>query len=449
MEAWAEKYRPKQIQEMVGNPKAIDVLTAWLKEWRHGVPSKRTALLYGASGTGKTSAARVVASGLGHDFIETNAAEKRTQGVIERTVGEAAASRTLDPGMEGKLIVIDEVDGIHGRADYGGMRALSVAMRKSRQPILLIANDPYRLTREFRARCLMVEFRRIGQGTIVKVLKTICTREGVDTDEKVLRVIASKAGGDLRAAINDLQAASQGSEKVEVQDTEPLKVRDTEVGEFDTVKRILKTTSCDMARLAMRESSKPPEEVIKWVAENVPVEYEDSGDLAAAMNYVSRADVFLGRIMRRQDWGLYKYASDLMSAGVATAKKREYHGWKRFQYPQIFSILGRTKKDREMRNAISGKVGRICHVSGRVAKRDFLPMLEIAMKGDLDMAARMASQLDFDQEEIDFLTGDEKLSKKIHTEAERILRVRLRARMRREEIAGSKQVSLFEFKNGS
>lgn len=446
MEAWAEKYRPRQIREIVGNPKAIDALQTWLGGWRHGIPSKKAVLLHGPSGTGKTSAARAIAVELGHDFIETNAAETRTQSVINRIVGEATSSRTLDPGMEGKIIIIDEVDGIHGRADYGGMRALSAAMRKTRQPVVLIANDPYKLSRDFRARCLMVDFRRIGQGTIVKVLKEICTQEGVTTDEKALKVIASKAGGDLRAAINDLQAASQGREKVEVQDLETLGVRDTTVGEFDTVKRILKATSCEAARLAMWESSKPPEEVIKWVVENVPVEYEDTEDLAAAMNYVSRADVFLGRIMRRQDWGLYKYASDLMSAGVAMAKKKEYHGWKRFQYPQIFSIMGRTKKERELRNSISKKVGAKCHVSSKVAKRDFLPMLEIAMKSDLDMAARVSSQLDFSQEEIGSIVDDEKLSKKAYLEAERVTRERLKAHLRREELAGSKQVSLFEFK---
>ncbi len=180
--------------------------------------------------------------------------------------------------------------------------------------------------------------------------------------------------------------------------------------------------------------------------ENVPVEYEDTEDLAAAMNYVSRADVFLGRIMRRQDWGLYKYASDLMSAGVAMAKKKEYHGWKRFQYPQVFSIMGRTKKERELRNSISKKVGAKCHVSSKVAKRDFLPMLEIVMKSDLDMAARVSSQLDFSQEEIGSIVDDEKLSKKAYLEAERVTRERLKAHLRREELAGSKQVSLFEFK---
>jgi replication factor C large subunit len=446
MLTWVEKYRPQSLKKVAGNPTAIKTLIKWVEEWRKGKPKKRAILLHGPPGTGKTSAAYALARELGYDCIELNASDSRTKDVINRVVGNASTLGTLSPDIEKKILIIDEVDGIHGKADYGGLAALRKWIKTTLQPLILIANDPWSLPKEFRAQCEMVAFKRIDQRTIVRVLKEICSAEGISTDEKVLKLIATNANGDLRSAINDLQSLSEGRKTLSLEDTDVLTLRDSEMRIFDTLIRIFKGTSCDRAIEAIRESGEQPETIMKWVAENLPVEYEDPDDLARGFDSISRADVFMGRIMRRQDWSLLKYVIDFMSAGVAMAKKERYHKWSRYQYPETFALYSRTKKQREIIDAIAAKLqgkkdGHTkCHGSKRLMKLEFLPLLRIVLKNNFEMGAKMASELNLALEEIQFFVADAELAKKIYNKAAEITAERIRS-----SISGRKQFSLFEF----
>ncbi len=118
MTTWVEKYRPQSLKNVAGNPGAIQKLVSWAEEWKGGIPKKKAVLLYGPPGTGKTSAAYALARDLNYDTIELNASDTRTHGIINRIVGSASTSGTLSPG-KGKIIILDEVDGIHGKSDRG------------------------------------------------------------------------------------------------------------------------------------------------------------------------------------------------------------------------------------------------------------------------------------------------------------------------------------------
>jgi replication factor C large subunit len=448
MKTWVEKYRPRTLKEVAGNPRAIAALLAWVREWKTGMPKKRALLLYGPPGSGKTSAAYALARDLNYDYIELNASDWRTRDVINRIVGSASRFGTLDPEREKKVIILDEVDGIHGRAEYGGLAALKKLITQSRHPIILIANDPWKLPPEFRGLTQMVEFKRINQRTVLRVLKEICRREGIIAEEKVLKIIAANSNGDLRSAINDLQALAEGKEKLTLADVELLTMRDVEIKIFDTLVRILKTTSIERAREAVRESGEEPDTILKWLAENLPLEYRDPEDLAEAYNYLSRADVFQGRILRRQDWGLLSYMIDLMSAGVALAKKRKYHGYTRYQYPKIFAMYAKVRGERQSLDALAEKLqGKKdahlkIHASKRVIKEQFIPMLEVLMKHSTEMAALAASELELELKDIKLLTGDEKLAGEIYKQAEEITKERLKRLAKGDR---TKQVSLREF----
>ncbi|MFQ5975349.1 MAG: replication factor C large subunit [Candidatus Hydrothermarchaeales archaeon] len=439
---WSEEFRPQKILDVLGNPKAVNALMGWIGGWKEGKVSKNAVLLYGPTGTGKTSAAYSLANELNFDRIELNASDTRTKDVINRIVGSASSSGTLDIEKKRKIIIVDEVDGIHGRKDYGGLSALKNAIKKTRQPIILMANDPWSLPQDFRRLCLIVEFRKINQRTVLKTLKSICRRKGIEADERALKIIATNANGDLRSAINDLQALSVGNPDLKFSDIEILTLRDSETKIFHTIAQILKTNSCDRAREAMWDSNEQPETILNWIVENVPIEYTDPEDLARAFNYISRADVFMGRIIRRQSWGLLSYASDLMSVGVATSKKQKYHGFSKYQYPSTFALMARTRKERNLSNAISKKVSNVCHVSGKVAKAEFLPMLDIVLNNDPYMGARISSELELGLEEIESFVDDEKQAKHIYNASEDIRKEKLKASLHKDAV---KQVSLSEF----
>jgi replication factor C large subunit len=447
MKIWVEKYRPEKLRDVAGNPTSIKTIVEWSEGWREGMPKKRAILLYGPAGTGKTSVAYALARELNYDYIELNASDTRTHDVINRVVGSASSLSTLNPEYEKKVIILDEVDGIHGKSDYGGLSALKKWVRLSLQPIILIANDPWSLPRDFRSLTLMVSFKRINQRTVLKILKNICSSEGIETDEKVLKIIAANANGDLRSAINDLQALSEGKKKLSLPDIDILTMRDSEVKIFDTLIRIFKTTSCERAREAVWDSGEDPDTLLKWIVENVPREYEDPEDLAKAFNYLSRADIFKGRIIRRQDWGLLAYVTDLMSAGVAVSKKNKYKKFTRYQYPQVFALYARTKKQRAVMDSIAEKIiGRRdttnekTHCSKKEAKEEYIPMLRIILNNDQEMGSKLASELELTLEEIQFFVKEEALAKKIYDRSKKITAERIKGRIRKE-----KQASLAEF----
>jgi replication factor C large subunit len=446
MDTWVEKYRPKSLGEVAGNPGAIKAIAKWAGEWNEGVPEKRVVLVHGPAGVGKTSIAIALAKELGYDSIELNASDVRTYPVINRLVGTASRQHTLASTAEKRIIILDEVDGIHGKSDYGGLKALKKLVKETLHPMVLIANDPWVLPRDFRSLTLMVPLKRIDQRTVLGVLKEICTKEGISTEERVLKIIAVNANGDLRSAINDLQALTEGRRKLGLGDIDVLTIRDSEIKIFDTLIRIFKTTSCDRAREAINESGEDLDLIMKWVVENLPREYVEPEDLALAYERLSKADIYKGRIMRRQAWKLLSYSIDMMSAGVATAKKHKYNRYTRYQYPQVFALYSSTKKKRAIMDSIADKIkGRKStlnekvHCSKKLAIREFFPLLELVMNHDPAMGAGIASELGLELEEIKYFTEDGNANK-IYEDSKRITTERLRDAWRRD-----RQVSLTGF----
>ena len=155
MLAWVEKYRPTSLDEVVGNPAAIADLRKWAAGWVKGRPDKKAVILQGDPGIGKTTAALALAREMGWTLIEMNASDSRNADAIERVATRGSVLQTFSPTGEflrteqggRKLIVLDEADNVFGREDKGGIAAIVSLIQNTRQPVILIANDYYALTR--------------------------------------------------------------------------------------------------------------------------------------------------------------------------------------------------------------------------------------------------------------------------------------------------------------
>ena len=132
---WSEKYRPKNIIDLVGNEEARKSLVEWFTNWKKGT---KPILLVGPPGIGKTTLANLAAKQFGYDLISINASDVRNKQNIEETLSPVLGNQTV---LGTPMIFIDEVDGIHGRADYGGAQAIINILKESTVPIVLAANS--------------------------------------------------------------------------------------------------------------------------------------------------------------------------------------------------------------------------------------------------------------------------------------------------------------------
>ncbi|MHC1600680.1 MAG: AAA family ATPase, partial [Candidatus Methanospirareceae archaeon] len=171
---WTEKYRPKELREVVGNEKAIEELSEWAEDV-FKAKSKKAAILYGPAGCGKTSAAYALASEKGWEVIELNASDQRNAGVIKRIVEPASTSNTFSHTT--RLIILDEADNLHGKEDRGGTKAITEIVKRSTQPIILTANDKYKMGQGLQRYCETIEFKRIEEKLIFRILKRLTRYE--------------------------------------------------------------------------------------------------------------------------------------------------------------------------------------------------------------------------------------------------------------------------------
>lgn len=372
---WVQKHKPKNLKEFVGQKDAVDQFLKWINRWR---PSK-ALLFYGPAGTGKTVLIEAYCSENKIDLIELNASDYRSASQIKEVLGRSVQQQSLF--KRGKLFMIDEIDGIAGKEDFGGVGEIIDIIKKSQFPIILTANNPWDTKlRNLRQYCQLVQFKKIHVFDIEKRLKEICDKENIKYDKDFLRQLAKRSDGDLRSAINDLETISQGKKEVTVHDLEVLGYRERETSIFDALKMIFKTRTALAAKLSINDVDKDPDEIFWWIENNIANEYERPEEIARAFDMLSKADIFKKRISSRQNWRFKAYMIDLMTGGVATAKKEMYRKFTKYQYPSNIMVLGRTKVDRKELKEVLKKLSEDLHCSTRTVRRDFLPFFKIMLK---------------------------------------------------------------------
>ena len=380
---WTEKYRPKTLSAVVGNPKAVADLTAWAKQWTVGTPKTRAVVLMGPPGIGKTTSAEALARDMGWDIIEMNASDQRTgdairdtalRGAFSNTFGEDGEFLTSKEGKR-KLIVLDEADSLFGNADRGAMPAIVELIRQTKQPVMLIVNDFYELSRKsaaIKSETLQISFQRPTSVSIMKALRNICKGEGIEIDDETLKAIAENSNGDVRAAVRDLESISLGRTKVTGEDAAQLSNRIVRKSIYDLMYATFRKRDPFGARKMMMDIDEEPRTVMSWVDENLPYEYREPIDLYMGYQRLARADIFLGRVMRRQYYGFWSYAGDMMIAGVACERTSSFINRNRFNYPSYVMKLSRSKGIRATKASLCQKLADYTHNSTKRVAQDML-----------------------------------------------------------------------------
>jgi len=403
---WVEKYRPQKIDDVIGNEEAKAVFVEWLKSKRR---KKKAVLFYGPPGVGKTALANAAAKEYGFRIIEMNASDTRTEKAINKIAQPATSFAGLDTfatGGKGNLLFLDEVDGVAGREDRGGIGAIVKIVEASRIPVIMAANDPdLQKIRPLKKVCVLIRFHQVRIPLIIETLRRICRMEHVEAEFEALERIAQNSKGDVRSAINDLQSLSEAGKVLTLQDTMVLSARNKNIGMEETLRSFFAVKSLADAENLLRRSRVDHDEFLMSVSDNLPRRYLELAELAEAYDFVSWADMFRGRV-GTENWHLLRYFYNFL-AEVAAVSPESYKPFEFISPPIRIMTLFWTKGKRATLEAICAKIALRCHVSRPTAKNDFVPFIKIML--EQRRSNPVVAWLKLEPQEVDYLIKMRKL----------------------------------------
>lgn len=364
---WVEKYRPKKASNIIGNAAVLEELRKFVQQKK-----KRLAILYGKTGTGKTSLVHVLASELESELVEINASDHRNKEEIEARIGHAAVQQSLF--SKAKIILIDDVECISGMKDRGAVTTLLEIEKKTKWPLIITITDPTdERIKPLLKVAQLLEVKTPSAADVVHFLKNICEQESLSYDQQNLESLAYRSGGDVRVALTDLQFLSYDGK---VHAADDLYTRDQEKSIEEVLTLIFRMHDAKTVLQYSQNADVDLDELKEWVDENLPYAYPLSS-LQDAYHALSRADVFSGRIRRWQHWRFLVYISSLLTAGVAVAKKDTKTGLVSFKRSQRGLKIWIGRKKHIKRTELAEGNAEALHISKKKAYKEVAPYLEV------------------------------------------------------------------------
>lgn len=204
---WVEKYRPQKITDLVNQKEIIGSLTSLLKN----VSEIPHLLFSGSAGVGKTTLAiclcrQILGDSWKEYTLELNASDERGIGMVRERVKKFSRFAGLDSNIPFKIIILDEADEMTSDAQTALRRIIEDTAKTCR--FILIANNVSKIIEPIQSRCAVFKFTRIAEKDVIAQIKEIAKKEKIKSDDDGLKAIYDYTEGDLRHAINLLQATA-------------------------------------------------------------------------------------------------------------------------------------------------------------------------------------------------------------------------------------------------
>ncbi len=360
---WSEKYRPQSIADMVGNEAARTAFVEWFAKWKKGT---KPLLLVGPPGIGKTTLANLASKQFGYDMIGLNASDIRNKQRIQEMLSPVLSNLSI---FGKQMIFVDEVDGIHGRSDFGGVEGLIKILKEPTVPIILAANSetsdkmkgikkvvktihlkplPPRLLQLYLQKILKNENAKLGLGSIIKI------------------IINSR--GDLRSMINSSQALVTGFEPSTERSFERLNVE-------DGINAFFKANSKDEARIVLYSLRIDPREKINAFYSSVITSNISQIEMEKMLQVLSEADLLYGRIMKTQEWRLLRYLDNILLKLYQKDISIRYT-----KYNLSWPLLNRLRWDGRSIKSLANVFAKKMHISKSTFATYYFPFILFCMK---------------------------------------------------------------------
>lgn len=385
---WTEKYRPKKLEEIKGQDSAVISIKEFLKNFGK---KKNALLLYGPSGTGKTSLAYVFANETNSEIFELNASDLRNKEKLKEVLRPAVEQKSLV--KQKKIILVDEIDGI-SEFDYGGLPELLSIIESTPYPMIITANDIWnKKFSQLRKKCEILQLKEINYNVIKDAISEIAKKEQLLIDDYFITDLAIKARGDLRAAINDLQTLSKLKDYFSV----ILDERNKETDIFNSLRKIFKEKPTNEMLTLFDSVNMPIDDIILWLEENIPAEYSGE-ELARAYEMLSKTDLFKGRIYKQQYWRFLVYENIFLSYGISSSKKNAKMGFTSYKKPSRILQIWLNNQKTMQKKSICQKYSQYVHVSNKRAMSEFPTIKQI-----IKSSPEIQKELKLEEDEIEYL----------------------------------------------
>ena len=360
---WSEKYRPQSLMDMIGNEEARAAFVEWFGKWKKGT---KPLLLVGPPGIGKTTLANLAAKQFGYDMISLNASDVRNKQQIQEILSPVLGNASL---LGSPMIFVDEVDGVHGRADFGGVEALLDILKEPTIPIILAANsESSDKMKSIKKATKTIYLKPLPPRLMQLYLKRILQKEDAKMSPGSLAKLVMESRGDIRSMINSAQALVTGFEP---QSEKSFEILDIEEG----VNSFFKANSLAEARLVLYSLRIDPREKINAFYSSIISSGISQDQMQQMLQVMSEADLLYGRIIRTQEWRLLRYLDAIL---VGLYKKDLPVRYSRFNLS--WPLLNRLRWDGKSIKSLATNMTKILHVSMSTFATFYFPFILFLMQ---------------------------------------------------------------------
>jgi replication factor C large subunit len=353
--------------------------------------------LYGPPGIGKTSSILAIGKSLNFDIVSVNASDKRNIKSL-RSIRNASIfsslKESLDSKIIGQILLIDEVDGLSGTADRGGLKEIIDIINSTKVPLILTANNinPQKF-KTLKKYCELREFLPPTTDEILTILHRITDRESITISDSTLRKLIELSLNDVRGSINSLQALASGKQEILDEDLSSITFRDTTVEIQEFFKTIFIEANGEKAYQQSRMLSDVDYSKLLLLLRDLSIRFVpiyNYDQLAQVYDILAKADVALTRAQKNRVWSQLAYfyyyiTKELSQVITPKANFPSIPTWQ-FQVPSYWVTLSRQKRGRK----IASKIGNSCNISQQDAINYYFPYLHFIFNHNTEMSANLA-----------------------------------------------------------
>jgi len=405
-----KKYSIKYIKDLISNKKEVEKIIDFVKNYKN--QEKRSLIINGPTGSGKTSIVYAISNDLNLEILELNSSDFRDENSIKSIIGNASKQQSLF--FKSKIILLDEIEGIYGVNDRGFYPTISEIIDNTAFPIILTTSDlNEEKLKDIKKKSVCINLNPATNQEQFLFLKDIILKEKIKATDSQLIDLINLNNGHIRALLIDLELITINN-KINQDLLEILNnVRNKKETIINGLNKLFSSNNLklnselinnfDVEIADISKINKSPivfsneDALFYWLEENLPK--INPKELNYIINLLSKSEVNKGRIIKTQYWRLLIYINALVAASTLMKEYNEQKLSLTFRSPKqnfrLWSLISKRK------TIILKKISNRTHTSISRTNKDIYPYLKIIARNNNE---EIIKELDLNIEDIAYLS---------------------------------------------